>query len=148
MIWCYVSKSNSTWQRFTHFPLVSHIYVSQSGQHWFRWCFFVFSAPSHYLSQWWVIVKWTPRNKPQWNFNQNTKSSIHENTSENIVCEMAAIWSRGRLVDWYLTSVCLQRYPAYHPPLPWPIAHVAISARSKVWHKYSQENHWESWVCG
>ena len=35
------------------------------------------------------------RNKLQWNFNQNTKLFIHENTSENIVCQMAAILSRG-----------------------------------------------------
>ena len=34
-------------------------------------------------------------NKLQWNFNQNTKSVIHENTFEIIVCEMAAILSRG-----------------------------------------------------
>ena len=35
------------------------------------------------------------RNKLQWNFNHSTKLSIHENASENIVCEKAAILSRG-----------------------------------------------------
>ena len=35
-------------------------------------------------------------NKLKWNFNQNTKLSIHKNASENIVFEMAAILSRGR----------------------------------------------------
>ena len=34
-----------------------------------------------------------PRNKLQWKFNQNTKIFIHENASENIVFEMAAIFS-------------------------------------------------------
>ena len=34
-----------------------------------------------------------PRNKLQWNFNQNTNIFIHENTSENIVSEKAAILS-------------------------------------------------------
>ena len=34
--------------------------------------------------------------KLQWNFNQNTKLSIHEKASENIICEMVAILSRGR----------------------------------------------------
>ena len=34
-----------------------------------------------------------------WNFNQNIKLFIHENKSENVVCEMAAILSRGRLVN-------------------------------------------------
>ena len=28
--------------------------------------------------------------KPQWNFNQNTESFIHESASENIDCEMTA----------------------------------------------------------
>ena len=54
-----------------------------------------YSAPSHYLNQRRVIVNWTFRNKLQWNFNQNTKFFIHENAYENIVCEMAAILSRG-----------------------------------------------------
>ena len=35
------------------------------------------------------------RNKLQWNFNQNRKFFIHGNASEYIVCEMAAILSRG-----------------------------------------------------
>ena len=35
--------------------------------------------------------------KLQWNFNQNMKFFIHENTSEYIVCEMAAILSRGEM---------------------------------------------------
>ena len=53
------------------------------------------SAASHYLNQCWVIVNWTLRNKIQWSFNQSIKIFIHENASENIVCEMAAILSRG-----------------------------------------------------
>ena len=35
------------------------------------------------------------RNKLQWNFNQNRKLFIHGNASEYIVCELAAILSRG-----------------------------------------------------
>ena len=34
-------------------------------------------------------------NKLQWILNQNTKLFIHENASENIVCEKAAILSGG-----------------------------------------------------
>ena len=56
-----------------------HIYA---GPHWFR--LVAYSAPSHYLNQCWVIANWTPRNKLQWNTNQNTKRFIHENASENI----------------------------------------------------------------
>ena len=36
-------------------------------------------------------------NKLQWNFNQNIKLFIHENASENIICEMAAILSTGEM---------------------------------------------------
>ena len=50
-------------------------------------------APSHYLNQCWLVVNWTPRNKLQWNINQNKKKFIHENVSESIICNMAAILS-------------------------------------------------------
>ena len=35
-------------------------------------------------------------NKLQWNLNQNTKLLTHKNAFENIVCEIAAIFSKGR----------------------------------------------------
>ena len=50
-----------------------------------------YSAPSYYLNQGWIIGNWTPRNKFQWNFNQNRKLFIHENASENIVCKKVPI---------------------------------------------------------
>ena len=53
------------------------------------------STPSHYLNQCWVIINWTLRKKLQWNFNQNANPFIHENAYENIVCEKAAILSKG-----------------------------------------------------
>ena len=46
----------------THLPLVQHICVSESGQQWFRWWLVIYSGPSHYLNQCWVIVNWTLRN--------------------------------------------------------------------------------------
>ena len=61
----------------THLTLVPHICVSEWGQHWFRWWLVAYSAPSHYLNQCWIIVRWTLRNTLQWNFNQNTKLFIH-----------------------------------------------------------------------
>ena len=54
-----------------------------------------FLVPSHYLNQCWLIVNWTLSNKLQWNFNKNRKLSIHENASDIVVCEMAAILSGG-----------------------------------------------------
>ena len=59
------------------------------------WCV---TALSHCLSQCWFIVNWTIRNKFQWNFNENNKFSIDVNASESIICEMAAILSKGRWV--------------------------------------------------
>ena len=56
------------------------------------------SATSHYLNQYRVIVNWTTRIKLKWDSNQNTKNVIHENTSENIFWQMAAILSRGQLI--------------------------------------------------
>ena len=47
----------------------------------------------------WNIVNWTLVNKLQWNSNRNTKFFIHGNEFENVVCEIAAILSRGRWVE-------------------------------------------------
>ena len=54
-----------------------------------------YSAPSHYLNQCWNIINWTFRDKFQWNLNRNLFICIQGNASENIVCEKAAILSRG-----------------------------------------------------
>ena len=44
-------------------------------------------------NQSWLIINWNPKNKLQWNANQNMKFFIQENAFENVVCEMAAIFS-------------------------------------------------------
>ena len=75
--------------------------------------------PRHYLNQCWVIVNCTLRNKFQWNFNQNTKLFIHEKASENIVCKMTAILSRGDELSakpgrgHYLGWGLLRRFPPF-----------------------------------
>ena len=53
-----------------------------------------YSAPSHYLNQYWIVVSWTITNKLKWNFNQNTKHFIHKNAPENIVCKMGPFCPR------------------------------------------------------
>ena len=50
---------------------------------------------SHYLNQCWVIINWTLRNKLQRNCNQSAKFPNRENASENVLCAMASILSRG-----------------------------------------------------
>ena len=47
-----------------------HICVRESGEHWFRRWLVAYSAPTHCLNQFWVVVNWTFRNKLHWNFNK------------------------------------------------------------------------------
>ena len=49
--------------------------------------------------QWWDIVNWTPRNKLQWNVNQNSYIFIQENTFKNVVWKIAAILSQPQCVN-------------------------------------------------
>ena len=76
-----------------------------------------YSALSHYLNQCWIIVNSTPRNKLQRNFNQNTKFFI-ENVTKTIVCETAAILSKGRWVNCVLTYqppyICQEQFHGHH----------------------------------
>ena len=65
---------------------------------------------SHYLNQCLVIVNWTL----QWNFVQNTKKMIYQNTYENFVCEMAAIYSRGRWVKAAHIRFTINSYSSIH----------------------------------
>ena len=53
------------------------------------------SAPSHYLNQCSLIVNWTPRNKLQWNLNQNPIIFIQENAFENVVCQNGGHFVQG-----------------------------------------------------
>ena len=54
-----------------------------------------YSAPSHYLNQRWLFANWDIVNKFQWILSRNSYIFIQENAFENIVCEKAAILSRG-----------------------------------------------------
>ena len=80
---------------FTYPPLVPHLCVNELGQHWFGYLLAVYSAPSHYLKQWWVIVNWTPRDKLQWNFNQSTNFSC---TKMPLKLSSAKRWPMWRCV--------------------------------------------------
>ena len=77
---------------------MAHICFSESGEHWLRKWLVAHSAPSHYLNQCCVIINWALWNKLQWNFNQKGKLFRHENTYDNIVCEMSTILCWGRRV--------------------------------------------------
>ena len=51
-------------------PLPIHVCVSGASQQCFRQWLVAYSAPSHYLNQYWAIVNWTLRNKFQWDIYQ------------------------------------------------------------------------------
>ena len=84
-----------TYFLLTHLSLIPHTCVRESGQHWFRLWLVAYPPLSHYVNQRLFIVNWTIRNKQKCNFNKNTQLFIHENASETILCDMAAILSRG-----------------------------------------------------
>ena len=89
----------------------------QSSHHWFRKWLVAWSAPSHYLNQWWNIVDWNLTNKLQWNFNRNSNIFIQYNALENIVCEMPAILSRPQCVKpngWHIIIWTNYRWLSSH----------------------------------
>ena len=90
--------SNRMDQGLSYWGRVTHICVIEMGHHWFMQWLVAFSAPSHYLNQWWLMVNWTLGNKVQWNFYQNWNIFIDKIAFENVVCQ-----SGGHLVP---ASVC------------------------------------------
>ena len=69
-------------------------------------------------------VKWILRNKPYWNFNQNIELFIHENESEYIVCEMAAILCPGG------DELMYKSLPILHKPVS------ITEAKHSIWHAF------------
>ena len=54
----------------------------------------------------WAIVNWTLSNKLQWNFNENTKSTIHESASKiSFVKWQPSCPGRNALIYMYRTSI-------------------------------------------
>ena len=69
-------------------------------------------VPSHFLNQHWLIVKWTVRNKPKWNLNQNTKNS----NSRNCHRQNGAHFVQGKWVN-IKTHLGSSSSVVKHPPL-------------------------------
>ena len=84
--------------RLTHLSLVTHICISELGQHWFKYWLVACSAPSHYLNQWRLIVNWTLRNKFQWISIQNTKFLLMEMHLKMCNNAMLCMLSDGRCI--------------------------------------------------
>ena len=69
-----------------HWGRVTHICISELGYHWFMQWLIAHTPPSHYLNQWWLVVK--RMIKLQWNLNQNVSINIQENGFENVICKI------------------------------------------------------------
>ena len=66
----------------------SHTYMRRIlNHHWFEYWLVIWLVPSHYLNQCRNIVKRTPRNKRQWNFNRQSYIFIQE-----MLLMMSAKW--------------------------------------------------------
>ena len=65
--------------------------ISGPGLPSIRYGFGVYSAPSHYLRDWWFIVNWLNGNNVQSNLNKNKNILIDENEFENVVCKRLLI---------------------------------------------------------
>ena len=73
----------------------------------------------------WVIINQSLKNKLKLHFNQNTKPFLHENPSEDIVCEMAAVLSRERYVN---------EWSAHRIPSLWGIIPIIEKSLDLIWH--------------
>ena len=69
----------------------SNAYMRQkTNHHWFRHWLVAWTAPSHFLNQFWNIVNWNLRNKLQWNLNRTSYIFIQENAFKK--CMSSRIW--------------------------------------------------------
>ena len=111
------SQYHGCWSTSSHVVIVYQLYIGtvvigfnplrpsdtnvrqQTNHHWFRLRLVAWPAPSHYLNQCWNIVNSNLRNKFQWNPKWNSGIFIQENAFENVVCEMASIYSRPEWVN-------------------------------------------------
>ena len=88
----------------THWGQVTHICVSKQAHHWLRQWLVSFSWPSHYLNQYWLIVKSTIGSTFQWNWNHNTKIFIFKKMHAKMSsAKMAAILFKNALL-WFITD--------------------------------------------
>ena len=75
--------------------------------HWFRQWLVAWSAPSHFLHQWWNIVNWTLSNKLQWNWN----IFIQENAFESVDWKISVILPWPQCANAHNTSHTLTIAP-------------------------------------
>ena len=128
----------------------SDAYMRQlTNHHWFRWWLVAWTAPSHYLNQYWNIVNWTLRNKLQWNFNRDSHIFIQENALVN-VGKMVAILSLPQCVKtqaaawgqylhttinksmWYQTKIKIPASCYTEGVGPWINSYFNVSTQTRV----------------
>ena len=89
----------------THWGRLTQTSGSKLGHHWFTPWLVAYSAPSHYLNQWWKFVNSNLTNNIQWNHMRNSNIFVQENAFQNVVCEMAAMLSRPHCVKCIINTM-------------------------------------------
>ena len=78
-------NSDNCLTKLTHWVLVVPYGVQDLGQYCIMLRLVTFSAPSHYLNQWWLFINWTLSLKLKYDFNWNEMILIQENAFENVL---------------------------------------------------------------
>ena len=82
-----------------HCGPVMPYYIIGHGYHWSRLRFVTCKIPNHYPNRCWFIMIFTFNNKLKWNYNQNSKSFLHENVFKNVISKIMAICvSHGNII--------------------------------------------------
>ena len=118
----------------THWGWVTQICISKFT------IIVAYSAPSHYLNQWWNIVNSKLRNKFQWNLNPNSYVFKQENAFENVVWKMSAILSRPQCVKVW--DDCPIKKFRYITEITYLIKCIKDNGFNPVWHNeiYSRKS--------
>ena len=78
-------------------PVLQHICVGESGQHWLRKWLVAYSALGHYLKKMMGYCELDPKEQTSVKLKSKYKTFYSRNASVNIVGEIAAILSRGAM---------------------------------------------------
>ena len=118
----------------TYLPLLPHICISESDQHWFRWWLGAYSASA--------LLSIGPLGT---NFSKiliKIKKIINEIALENAVCGMAAILSKGGWVNWFsgkthLFYILIYAHNVTNHPLHTTSAIVIQKRSTSVWNLWA-----------
>ena len=112
-----MTSTIAIWQTLTHLDRLTHICASRLNHNWFRWWFFAYSAPFHYLNQCWHLVNWILRKE----FRCNSKKIQHLHSEKSWECHLqnGGIFSCGLNVLMISRSMFTARISPIIVSWPW-----------------------------